>query len=448
MFDELKKKFGFGSSKMPETFPDPTKQEMKEKAEAMAEESLLGPGGYEERLKSGKRMRHDFKHGPGAFDLKEVKHRALERERDDMDIKKAIMDSIAGTVPITPGMGLDEYHSKIADAKRVMKRKISSDEMSRRFKDTAHGPGDSISTTFGTTHVRPEMVISASGITVMGPDGKPRVEIGELGAGMAIGGLTGMMSGGIAPSVLSSIGASSGSGKSTVMLEELKRIKDQQDRDRETSEMKRMTRDFVQGVGEEMTNAIASAHVRGEACEFAGEVLKRLMVAAQNNGINIHELLEEVEMTEEEKSKEAVALEALAKAVTEYWASPDYELDQTQFSLSGPVSLTILRAPSETHKSGYGKKAHIGGEEFIGEKAYLGKRGQIICCFKPVGVEDYSVMEMALGDCFAQLTGFQKHFVENGFSAQFQAIRDAKNQEKQAADLEKFSANYEDFGSF
>lgn len=414
MIGGFKKLFAFGSPKMPETFPNPAELAVEEPAEAgVTEESLTLPGigSYADRLEAGKRFRYDFKNGDGAFDIKEEKRRALEEEQQGMEVKKALLDSIAGSASVSLG-----------GIRGEMKRGMS---------------------------------IDSSKVTIFGPDGKPTVSFGHLedGAAFATGGLVGMMSGMMpgAPGISSGISASKGSGKSSAALEELgrlKALKDQQDRDRETSEMKRMTRDFVLGVGEEMTNAIASAAVRGEACEFAGEVLKRLMVAAQNNGINIHELLEEVEMTEEEKSKEAVALEALARAVTEYWESPDYELDQTQFSLSGPVSLTILRTPSETHKSGYGKKAHIGGEEFTGAKAYLGKRGQIICCFKPVGIEDYSVMEMALGDCFAQLTGFQKHFVENGFNVQFQAIRDAKNQEKQAADLEKFSSQYEDFGSF
>lgn len=470
MFDGLKKKLGFGSSDIPAKEPESTPEQPKKVLET--------EGSYHRRR---------MKKGKGAFAAKEEYYREMEEKKRHAETLSGIAGAVAPvTVMITPGMDYSEYSAKLAEAKRDFKRKLggepmTTEEMSRVYKDTAHGSDDKIAVTFGQAVVdhgeayaklTESAVFKAdkfeiSGFTVKvdntgkiagiglgdsggmtkirnglmtfsDPSGKPMVEIGELSAGIAPAVMKGFHGGAVF----------GGAGKSTTSFEELQALKEKQAKDHETTEMKRLSRDFVKGVGEEMTNAFASAAVRGEACEFAGEVLKRLMVAAQNNGINIHELLEEVEMTEEEKSKEALALDALAKSVTEYWGSPDYELDQTQFSLSGPVSLTILRAPSETHKSGYGKKAHIGGEEFVGEKAYLGKRGQIICCFKPVGVEDYTLMEMALGDCFAQLTGFQKHFVEQGFSLQFQAIRDAKNQEKQAADLEKFSSQYADFGSF
>lgn len=387
MFDELKKKLGIGSSKLTE--PTPVAEPEPAAPEPETE------GSYHSRKMAKKR------------------EMMIQRRDEEREKRRNVetMASIAG-VTTTPGMGYEEYSAKLAESKRDFKSGLGSIPIA--------GIDDGL-----LAGISPGMLSTLGASSAMHTGGLISSGIGHFAGGAILG-----------------------AGKSTLAFEELTKLKAQQDKEHEVSEMKRLSKSLVLGVGGEMAAALASAKARGDHEEIASKLLKRLMIAASETGLNIHELLEEIEMTEEEKSKEALALEALAKSITEYWASPDYELDQDQFALSGPVSLTILRAPSESHKSGYGKKAHIGGEEFIGEKAYLGKRGHIICCFKPVGVEDYMTMEMPLGDCFAQLTGFQKHFVEQGFNVQFQAIRDAKNQEKQAADLEKFSSQYSDFGSF
>lgn len=402
MFDELKKKL-FGSSKV-EPEPEPVAKE----PEPAPEPPIETEGVWHKRRREQRnaRMVAKERHPPS---IEEIRH----------DFKSAF----GGVEPPTPAVSM------------------TAEEMSLIFKNTAHGPFDLSGVNSkileGLKASRPEMI--------------------------------GKMHGGIDPSFLVSADSFAGIGKtfhkgglvaaafgstSAEMEEEkhrLDKMKQEQKAKQEESEraeLKRLSKAFVHGIGDEMSNEFANAENRGERSEFASEVLKKLIIAASSNGLDIHELLEEIEMTDEEKTKEALALEALAGSITAYWGGVDYELSEDKFALTGPTSLTILRAPSETHKSGYGKKAHIGGEEFTGLKAYLGKRGHIICCFKPVGVEDYVNMEMPLGDCFAQLTGFQRHFVEQGFSAQYQAIRDAKNAEKQAADLEQFSEKYADFGSF
>lgn len=392
MFDELKKKL-FGSSKA-EPEPEPVAKE----PEPAPEPPIETEGAWHKRRKEERKARMAAQQPP------------LSVEKIRSDFKAAFGDDPAPAVSMT------------------------AEEMSLIFKNTAHSAAD-----MGVNANIMSGLIN-SGLAITSPEmlGKISTTAG-MGKTFHTGGYAGAGAGG---SITAAMEGEKNRAERQRQAEELKK------QERERAELKRLSKAFIHGIGEEMTTEFANAENRGERSEFASEVLKKLMIAASNNGLDINELLEEIEMTDEEKTKEALALEALAKAVSDYWGGVDYELSEDKFALTGPVSLTILRAPSETHKSGYGKKAHIGGEEFTGVKAYLGKRGQIICCFKPVGVEDYVNMEMPLGDCFAQLTAFQRHFVEQGFSAQYQAIRDAKNLEKQAADLEKFSAKYEDFGSF
>jgi hypothetical protein len=418
MFGGLKQKL-FGSSTKPVEGP---------KVEAAEEEKTGYENGTVRFLERGKRQRHDYKHGAGAgaYDEKIRKHREAEKERPKNieGIRHDFKSAFGGIEESEPAGSM------------------TAEEMSLIFKNAAGGPGDFVNSkvTHGVAVIRPKFVINATEMSVIGSDGKPIVQLGELS------GTIGKMFGSFHAGATSPTSVEFEEGERGV--DRVKQAEKVIQEERERVKLKRLSKAFIHGIGDEMSNEFANAQNRGERSEFASEVLKKLIIAASNSGLDINELLEEIEMTDEEKTKEALALEALANTITDYWGGADYELSEDKFALTGPVSLTILRAPSETHKSGFGKKAHIGGEEFTGAKAYLGKRGQIICCFKPVGVEDYSQMEMPLGDCFAQLTGFQRHFVEQDFSTQFQAIRDAKNAEKQAADLEQFSEKYADFGSF
>lgn len=170
-------------------------------------------------------------------------------------------------------------------------------------------------------------------------------------------------------------------------------------------------------------------------------------LAVERGDISIEQLLEQLDMTDEQKTAEELALQALATKMTSHWTDVDFEIDPDRFSLSDLLNLTIHRPPSAT-KPGFSKKGHIGGEEFTPATAYVGKRGHIICVFKPAAPEDYATMEMPLEECFGYLTGFQRHFVEAGFSAEFNAIKEARVQKVQAENLTKFGERYEDFGTY
>lgn len=182
--------------------------------------------------------------------------------------------------------------------------------------------------------------------------------------------------------------------------------------------------------------------------ESLREDVKRLifnLAKAQTQGItesSIHELIEEI-MTEEKKTEEQIALEAVAQKLTDHWVSEEWVLSSEKFMLNAPMNLTILRP-----EKGYGKQAHIGGEEFEPQRAYVGKKGAIIIVFKPNSMEAYDHMEMTFSDAVQHLTGFQAHLMEVGVFADLAAIKDKKEAVLAAARQKEFGERYGDFGSW
>lgn len=183
------------------------------------------------------------------------------------------------------------------------------------------------------------------------------------------------------------------------------------------------------------------------AAEVIKRVLKRLKNIANYHEVDFHELTEQV-MSEEKLSPEQVALNGVADAMTEYYTG-EFSLDPTAFAMNTPKSLTVWKNAVEADgRTGYSKHAHIGGEEFIPTKAHVGKKGHIIVTFKPVQAEPYAWMEMPLTDCLNELAGFQQHFVRSELSVKWAEAQNAKQTAKKTADLEKFGATYNDFGSY
>lgn len=177
--------------------------------------------------------------------------------------------------------------------------------------------------------------------------------------------------------------------------------------------------------------------------EVFGRVLKEMRTIAELHGTTLNEILENDPMSEEEKSAHQLALEALAKKITESWVNDEFVLEPTTFTVNSSLSLTVWKED----KGGYRKHPHIGGEEFTPVKAHVGAKGHLIISLKPNQPEPYNWMEMPLTECLVHLAGFQSHFVNN-FGPDWAAINNAKAEAKQAADIEKFGTTYADFGSY
>ncbi|UUZ75422.1 hypothetical protein LP414_27285 [Polaromonas sp. P1(28)-13] len=98
-----------------------------------------------------------------------------------------------------------------------------------------------------------------------------------------------------------------------------------------------------------------------------------------------------------------VALDAgladLATDMTTHFSKLD---DGINFCTLNGVALLTVERPGK----GFSKVSHIGGEDFIPQSAYVGKRGKIIVRFKPKEAAAYEVMEMAADEAMTQMAGF------------------------------------------
>jgi len=73
----------------------------------------------------------------------------------------------------------------------------------------------------------------------------------------------------------------------------------------------------------------------------------------------------------------------------------------THFKLNGPHNLT-----TKSRAGAYRKHDVNGGEEFAPVSCYLGKRGDIIVCFKPRSAMPWATMEMTLDEAIESLDKF------------------------------------------
>ncbi len=101
--------------------------------------------------------------------------------------------------------------------------------------------------------------------------------------------------------------------------------------------------------------------------------------------------------TEQAEDALTLELDLLAEAVTDVMATT-----AETFMLSAPLSLTVKR-PNNT----YAKVAHVGSEDFVPVRCYVGKRNKLIFVFKPVMISGYSEMEMDEVSAKASLVGFK-----------------------------------------
>lgn len=131
---------------------------------------------------------------------------------------------------------------------------------------------------------------------------------------------------------------------------------------------------------------------------------------------------------------ENLSLDSVADQITEYFASST----QTRLMLNEPHQLTVKKANGQ-----YSKKAHIGGEEFIPLRAYLGKRGQIIYVFRPADAADYAELEVTEKEANELLDGFVA-FMKKAPDLR-EAMTSAKKIAADAAEREKLAGKAEQY---
>lgn len=136
-------------------------------------------------------------------------------------------------------------------------------------------------------------------------------------------------------------------------------------------------------------------------------------------------------------------MEALTKSINDWIAANQSQVTANPVSLTGPASLTVMKAGS------YSKASHIGGEEFVVQSVYFGKRDKILVKFAPTSASAYTVMEMNTTEAGATLTGFTDLMgdaVFGGIDNAIKAIHTAQSKIREAeANKDKF-VEYEEIG--
>lgn len=129
----------------------------------------------------------------------------------------------------------------------------------------------------------------------------------------------------------------------------------------------------------------------------------------------------------------ASPLGEVADKITQFFiASP------TKLMLNQPSGLTVKRANGQ-----FSKKPHIGGEEFVPIRAYVGKRGLMIYAMRPADAADYIE---------AEFTEKQANELFDGFAGYMRsapdlrdALDDAKKTAADAAEREKLAGKAEQY---
>lgn len=89
--------------------------------------------------------------------------------------------------------------------------------------------------------------------------------------------------------------------------------------------------------------------------------------------------------TMSEEAKLATELDDVADHITKHFLE-----SPTKLMLNQPTKLTVKRATGQ-----FSQKPHIGGEEFVPTRAYVGKRGQLIFTMRPADAADYVEAEFS-----------------------------------------------------
>lgn len=138
------------------------------------------------------------------------------------------------------------------------------------------------------------------------------------------------------------------------------------------------------------------------------------------------------------KGETKAALEALAAEMQEFFQKPHV------VSLLAPEALTVLQSAK-----GFAKVSHIGGEEFVPDKVYLGKKGKLIGTFKSKDAAAYQHMEMPIDDAISKLDGFfevTEQACEDGYHARIKSIRSQVAAEREAEGLAEKADVYASIG--
>jgi hypothetical protein len=194
---------------------------------------------------------------------------------------------------------------------------------------------------------------------------------------------------------------------------------------------------------ESMTTAATSSST------ITFEEIEKVMANLNPKKRNNEEIDKEAAMKEAKKtlSPEAVAaLENLAQIMTERLGGmpkPDRRV-----TLSGPMSVTVMR------KAGFGKRNHIGGEEFVMEEVYVGsgKLGhRLIFRMRPTAVSDYDYIELPQGDCESSLNHWRQvadHAAGGNFYVELEKVRTIDFAKLQEIENQRLSSEYQEFGAW
>jgi hypothetical protein len=117
-------------------------------------------------------------------------------------------------------------------------------------------------------------------------------------------------------------------------------------------------------------------------------------------------------------------------------------------SLNGPTSLTVK------HKAGYGKRNHIGGEEFLLDGVYVGSGRndhRMIFVLKPIDVVDYTHAEMIQTECETKLLDWLpavNRAVGGNYYAELDKVRSIDAAKIMEQERERLAGDYQEFGAW
>ena|GEM_PF-2241991 len=152
----------------------------------------------------------------------------------------------------------------------------------------------------------------------------------------------------------------------------------------------------------------------------------------------INHVEDEMATTEMSEVSKA-ALEKLAAEMQK-----GFESAKPVVTLLAPESLTVLMT-----SKGYQKAGHIGGEEFVPQSIYLGKKGKLIACFKPREAAAYQHAEMPVDDALVKMAGFAEAAeasCADGYKSRMNDIKKEVTQQRDAERLAEKADVYKDIG--
>lgn len=135
----------------------------------------------------------------------------------------------------------------------------------------------------------------------------------------------------------------------------------------------------------------------------------------------------------DELAQVATPLDDVADRITKFFAE-----SPTRLMLNQPTGLTVKKA-----NGAFSKKGHIGGEEFVPARAYVGKRGRMIYAMRPADAADYveaEFTEKEANELFDDFVAYMRQAPDL-----HEALTDAKKAAADEAEREKLAGKAEQY---